>query len=174
MLTLSLQGRRPAVANVIGDANFASVLDVGISVFAEEGAFADMTPAGGDDSLTSDFDDAIDVANSTFSDAGGGDGGVASFTNKPVGQLTNYTAGLVAANSSVGASGAGTKRAFFLSDGLDSGLSTLAAFDAAVAALGVRIDSFAIGDPANVTCGDPTLVEEVTLEGSKRRGDRGF
>ena len=157
MGTVILNCEQAAVAEVINDANFSSVLDVGLSVFASNGASADMSNDANDQSLTSVFADAITVANSTFSDQFGGDGGVTDFTNKTVGQFTNFTAGLVAANNSVGASGAGTKRVFFLSDGLDSGNASLGAFDAAVAALGVRIDSFAIG--ANVDCGSGAGVD---------------
>lgn len=144
-----------AVNNVIADPNFVSILDVGVSVFAGNGQFADMTPAPGDDPLTGVFADATTVVNSTFSVAGG-NGGVAQFTPKGAGNVTNMTAGLVVANTSVGASGAGTKRVIFLSDGDANPAGSLAAFNAAALALGATIDSFAFG--AGTSCGDPDAV----------------
>ena len=164
---LVLDCEQQAVVNVINDPNFSSVLDTGVTVFAETAAFADMTPGGGDDPLTSVFADAITVAESTFSVFGGPDGGVADFTNKDVGFSTNYTAGLQAANNSVSASGAGTKRVFFISDGIEA-FGDLVAFDNAVAALGARIDSFAIG--AAAVCGPPgdvSLQRMAEAEGSQ-------
>ncbi len=152
-----LDCEKQAVVNVINDPNFSSVLDTGVTVFATSAASADMSGIAGDQPLTSVFADAITVANSAFSVFGGPDGGVTQFTNKLVGFETNFTAGLQAANNSVSASGAGTKRVFFVSDGLDSGLSNLIAFDAAVATLGVRIDSFAIG--ASAACGSGAGVD---------------
>lgn len=142
-----------AVNNVITDPNFVSVLDVGVTVFANFGQFADMSAAAGVQPLTSDFADAQFVVNSAFS---GGNGGVAQFTNKIAGTATDMTAGLTAAQNSVGASGAATKRVIFLSDGRPFPVGNLGAFDAAVQALGAQIDSFAIG--ANATCGSTFAV----------------
>jgi hypothetical protein len=147
-----------AVNNVINDPNFASVLDVGVSVFADTGEFADMSGVAGQQALTTNSVDAQTVVNSTFSVAGG-DGGVGQFTNKVAGNLTNMTAGLQAADNSVAASGAGTKRVVFLSDGVPNPAGPLASFDAAVTALGVRIDSFAIGQGS--ACGNQG---DVSLE----------
>jgi hypothetical protein len=144
-----------AVNNVISDPNFVSILDVGISVFADSGQFADMSSDAGQQALTSNFADATTVVNSTFSVAGG-DGGVGQFTNKVAGNVTNMTAGLVVANTSVGASGAGTKRVIFLSDGDANPAGTLAAFDTAALALGATIDSFAFG--AGTNCGNADAV----------------
>lgn len=136
-----LKCEQDGVVNVLTDANITSVLDVGVSVFGSNGAAADMTSAGGDDPITSNFSEAQTVVISTVI------GGVNQFTFKSVGGgSTNFAAGLQAALNSVSASSASTKRVFFLSDGA-SNAGTIAAFNAALAALAnqAQIDAFAIG-----------------------------
>jgi hypothetical protein len=156
-----LQCQQAGVINVLTDPNIDSIVDVGVSVFGEEGATADMTLGGGDDPITSNFGDAQTVVSSTFT-VSGGDGGVAQFTNKTISNdSTNYTEGLEAALVSVLASNAATKRVFFLSDGAsnDGG----GGFAAALAALAAeaQIDSFAIGEGNLCTDGDDGTLQQM-------------
>ena len=122
-------------------------------MFASSGQFADMSPTAGQQPLTSNFGDAQSVVNSVS--YASGNGRVAQFTNKLAGGGTNMTAGLVVANTSVGPSGAGTKRVIFLSDGFPQSTG-LTAFDAATDALSAQIDSFAVGGGS--ACGNPAAI----------------
>lgn len=145
--TSILACEKAAVSNlnnaVVAD---GSALDVGLTVFASSGASADMSAAAGNQPLNApDADDVDTVIASVVVN------GVGQFNPQNVGNLTNYTAGLLAAATSVNASSATSKNVVFLSDGLpnDGG----GGFDAAVAALGATIYSFAVGVNASCTSG---------------------
>lgn len=119
-----------------------SAIDVGVSVFSESGAAADMSGAAGDQFLADPASPDVDTVVSSVSI-----GGVSQFTARNVGSgSTNFTAGLQAALDSVQASAAGFKNVVFLSDGFSN--TGGGGFDAAVAALageGATIYSFAVG-----------------------------
>jgi hypothetical protein len=141
--------------------------EAGLVVFADSAATADMSPAGGDQLLTTPDagpGDVTTVIDSTFS-VFGGNGGVAQFTNKVVGNQTNCTAGLEAALTVVNASSNGTNVGVMVSDGQcdDSGGGGLAAFNAAIAALnsaGAVINTVATGLNAS---GDPNSCTDTTV-----------
>ena len=158
--------------------NQAAVADgstdkVGVVVYADKAESADMTSDTGDQIIVApDTGDLPTVVNSTYSDAGGGDGGVADYTNKAVGQRTNFAAGLEKALAVVNASPNTFKSVVFLSDGQanepgDGGT----AFDAAKSALaasGAVVNSIAVG--TNSEC-DPSgdnpngELREIALNG---------
>ncbi len=144
-----LQCERDAVNNLLTDPNIGSVAEVGIAVFGEGGAAADMTPAGGDDPSTTSIADAQTVVGSIVV------GGVNQFAVKGVGDgATNYSAGLAAATTIAGAQTTGTKLVIFLSDGLsNTGGGSFAANLAALQGLVDTIFPFAIGSGASCTGG---------------------
>ena len=131
-------------ATVVAD---GSALDVGLAVFGEVGASADMSDDAGNQPINApNVADVTTVINSvTF-------GGVAEHTARNVGQdATNYAAGLAAALTSVSASSAASKNVVFLSDGASN--AGAADFPAALGALAgqATIYSFAVG--TGTTCG---------------------
>jgi hypothetical protein len=145
--------------------------EVGLAVFADTAAAADVSPAAGEQLLVAP--DApgsapfhiSTVINSTFS-VFGGNGGVAQFTNKVVGNATNCTAGLQAALPIVQASSNSNQIAVFVSDGQcdNSGGGGLAAFNAAIAALaseGAVVHTIAAGATSSCT---GSVVPGMTLE----------
>lgn len=140
-----------------------TVDEVGLAIFGEEGAAADMTAGGADQPLTAP-DAGTDVA-TVIASVHHNDGvfdyppkhraGVTEFTHKDVGgDGTNFAAGLAAARSIVEASTNPHKVVVYLSDG-DSNRGTTADFDAALDALvasGAVIRSFAVGNLSRVSC----------------------
>jgi len=142
-----------------------SVSDVGLVVFASSAAAADMDAATNDQLLTPPNHGSTNVptvVNSMFSDINGGDGGVDKFTNKKVGQMTNFGAALQQALPVVQASTKGHKIIVFASDGLSNGGSQ-GAFDAALAALvgKATIYSVAIGPSSGCTGGSTGTLQEM-------------
>lgn len=136
-----------------------SALDVGLTVFGESGASADMAVAAGDQPVTSPGDPGFGTVLSSVVI-----GSVGQFQLRNVGSdSTNYTAGLQAAQSSVNASTASSKNVVFLSDG-NANDGSLAAFDAAVSALDATVFSFAVGPMASVSCGSPAGGSYGTLQ----------
>ena len=97
--------------------NDGSVDEVGLVVYADSSATADMSPATGNQLIIApDADNYLNtVVDSTFSSTG--DGGVDDYTRREVGQFTNCEAGLQAALTIVNASTNGTKVVVFVSDG---------------------------------------------------------
>jgi trimeric autotransporter adhesin len=130
-----------------------TVLDVGVVAFGDTAVPGDVGPAAGDQSLTGPATDANsaggpdveEVLASAFSDVGGGNGGLAQFTLKNAGQLTNFEAAVTAATALASSSTAGTKIVAFLSDGVASAGGSVAEEVAAADAAGVRFETFAIG-----------------------------
>ncbi len=143
--------------------NDGSGLDVGLSVFGESAASADMTAAAGDQPITAPDDPGVGTVIGSVVI-----GGVGQFTPRSVGQVTNYAAGLQAALNSVNASPAMSKNVVFLSDGA-SNVGTIGDFNAAVAALdtaGATIYSFAVGAGATCTGGSVgTLAQMAAATG---------
>lgn len=133
-------------AAVVAD---GSALDVGLTVFGNGGASADMSSDAGDQPVVAPDDAgfATVLGSVTFGEVG-------QFVLRSVGQgSTNYTAGLTAALTSVNASAAASKNVVFLSDGL-SNVGTGGFTDAldALEATGATIYSFAVGGSSSVTC----------------------
>lgn len=124
-----------------------SVDEVGVVVYADSAATADMSSLGGDQIIVApDADGFVNtVVDSTYSDAGGGNGGVAQFTNKTVGQFTNCEAGLQSALSVVNASTNGTNVVIFVSDGLCNTGGPIADDITNLANAGAVINSIAAG-----------------------------
>ena len=146
-----LDCEKQAVTNLNNDVDAdGSALDVGLSVFSETGATADMTAAAGEQSLASPASADVDTVIGSVVI-----GGVGQFTAKSVGSgSTNFTAGLTAALTSVQASSAVSKNVVFLSDGASN--TGGGGFNAAVAALdgaGATIFSFAVGAGSSCTAG---------------------
>lgn len=135
-----------------------SVDEVGVVVFGEGGVTADMSPAAGDQPLTTPGAGPGNVAavvNSTTSA-----GGVGQFTAKgSSGAFTNFTAGLTSALALVNASTNDTNIVIFLSDGASNlGGAGFAAAVANLATAGAVIQSIAVGTGATCTAGtDGTL-----------------
>ncbi len=126
--------------------------DVGIGVFGDSGATADVDPASGDQRITGPNTDANsnglrDVADVLISVVVGS---VKVFTLKNVGGGTNFSAGVQAALDILSASSKPNKMVVFMSDGFNGGgvhVNTL------LPSGGVKFFTFAVGDGAN--CTDP-------------------
>jgi hypothetical protein len=140
-----------------------SVDEVGLAVYADSGATADMQPDAGDQLITApDADNHVNtVVDSTFS-AFGGNGGVAQFTNKVVGVQTNFAAGLQAAVDIVNASTNGTNIVVFLSDGVSTtgGGQFGAALDA-LDATGATAYAIATGTGSTCLGGTDGTLQEI-------------
>jgi hypothetical protein len=136
-----------------------SALDVGLAVFGDNGASADMSADAGNQPVTAPDSPGVNTVIGSVAI-----GGVGQFTPRNVGDgSTNYTAGLQAAAVSVGASTAASKNVVFLSDG-DSNVGGGAAFDDAVdalAAAGATIYSFAVGAGTSCTSGSAGTLQEM-------------
>jgi hypothetical protein len=126
-----------------------SAVDVALSVFGENGASADMSPAAGQQLLAAPSSANVDTVIGSVVI-----GGVNQFTVKSVGSgSTNFGAGLQAALASVTASSAASKNVVFLSDGLSNAGSGFAAALAALDAAGATIYSFAVGAGSSCSAG---------------------
>jgi hypothetical protein len=140
-----------------------SVDEVGLVVFADTAAAADMSPDPSDQPIVApDADSYVaTVVNSTYSDVYGGDGGVGQFTDKPVGQFTNFAAGLQSVLDVVNASANAQSTVVFLSDGESNAGGS--AFSAAVSALAGRavIHSIAVGTASSCTGGTDGTLQEM-------------
>ena len=128
-----------------------SVDEVGLAVYGEFGAVADMTPGGADDPTTEPAagpDDVETVARSVV--ARPDHAGPTLFTPKDADRgYTNFAAGLQAAKAIVDVSTNGTNIVVFLSDGRsNAGFPTFHADVAALAATGAVAHTFAIGASA--------------------------
>lgn len=123
-----------------------SALEIGLAVFGTSAATADMTSAPGDALVVAPNIAGVEtVVNSVFA------GGVGQFTPKSVGGSTNFSDGLAAAATIVGATTALQKNVVFLSDGVNTVGSGFAATLANLASVGVKIYPFAVGTGA--VCG---------------------
>lgn len=135
-----------------------SVDEVGVAVFGTGSVTADMSPAAGDQLLTTPNagpGDVATVVNSTTSA-----GGVGQFTARSAGGgNTNFTAGLQAALTLVNASTNGTNIVIFLSDGGSNlGGAGFATAVSNLASAGAVVQSIAIGNNTSCTTGtDGTL-----------------
>ncbi len=147
---------KQAVQNVLDDPNIQSVLEVGVAVYGESGAAADMELGTGDQLVT-------DPNASIYADtvvASIVRGGVNSYAVRSVGYgSTNFTAGLNAAASILTASTADIKFMVYVSDGeANTGASGFAAAVAAVNDTGATAFTYAIGSGSSCTGdGDGTL-----------------
>jgi len=133
--------------------NEAVILDgstdeVGVVVYADSAETADMKSDPSDQIITApDTGELVTVVNSTYSDKYGGDGGVAQYTDKKVGQRTNYAAGVAKALDVVNASSNPFASVVFLSDGIaNEGSGSFAANVAALAATDAVVNSIAVGN----------------------------
>lgn len=161
-----LDCEKQAVLNVLADPNITSVLDIGVTIFGDMGASADMALAVGDQPLTGNLADVTTVVNSISNGVSPTFGQVAQFTLKFGGGGTDFAAGLLAAqNSATGmASTAATKRVFFLSDGISG--QDVPAFLAALQPYideGVVIDSFAVGGGSACVPPSPPFPPNLTV-----------
>lgn len=135
-----------------------SIDEVGVVVFGEGSVIADMSPAAGDQLLTTPGAGPGNVA--TVVNSATSAGGVGQFTPKSEGgDFTNFTAGLEDALTLVNASTNGTNIVIFLSDGASNlGGGGFAAAVSNLAAAGAVIQSIAVGTGATCTSGtDGTL-----------------
>jgi len=142
-----------------------SVAHVGVVVFADSAATADMSGASGDQLLVAPNADSnvSTVVNSGFSDLYGGDGGVTQYASRQVGQYTNFAAGLQSALAVVNASSDRAKVVVFMSDGL-SNRGTIGDFNNALAGLvakGAVIQSIAVGSDSNCTGGTVGTLQQM-------------
>jgi len=141
-------------AAVIAD---GSVDEVGLAIYADTGATADMSPAGGDQMIIAPGAPGSPplyvntVVDSAFSDQFGGDGGVTQFSLKKVGQFTNCEAGLQKALAVVNASSNGHNFVVFVSDGLCNSGGPIATAVANLAATGAVVHSVAAGSLSSCT-----------------------
>ncbi len=141
-----------------------SVDEVGVAVYGEGGAAADMTPAGGDDPITAPGAGPGNVATVVTSVVSPDcNAGVGQFTNKVVGcDGTNFAAGLAAATTVVNASTNGTNIVVFLSDGLSNlGGGDFAANLAALQATGAQVQTFAVGAGSSCTGGTAGTLQQI-------------
>ena len=155
-----------AAAKVLNDLakNSPGIAEVGVAVFANSSAAADVGPAGGTQLLTGPSTDAggaagpdvEEVLESTFS-VFGGDGGVNQFTAHNVGNSTNFNDGVAAACSIVGASSQANKFVMFMSDGTADGGSNVGTADCAAVFF-----TFAIGSGSS--CTDTGVNNEGSLD----------
>jgi hypothetical protein len=165
------------LSNTILDCQLAGVLalneaaidtgavdEVGVAVYGELGAAADMTPGGGDDPITAPDAGPGDVETVVTSVvAPSCDAGVGQFTNKVVGcGFTNFSDGLAAANDIVNASTNSRNVVFFLSDGLSNqGGGTFAANLAALGSTGATVHTFAVGGGSSCLGGVAGTLQEI-------------
>jgi hypothetical protein len=134
-----------------------SAKDVGLAVFAGQGASADMTSAAGPQPLTTPADLGVNTVIGSI-----GTRSIGQFTPYSVTDLTNFAAGLNAAHVSVAASTATSKNVVFLSDGVSNAGGS--AFNAAVSqmqAQGATIYSFAVGSGASCTGGSQGTLQQM-------------
>lgn len=153
-----LDCEKQAVTNLnnVVDAD-GSALDVGLGVFGEGGASADMVAGGADELLAAPSDPGVDTVIGSVVI-----GGVGQFTNKNVGSgSTNFAAGLQAALNSVSASLAASKNVVFLSDGASNAGTGFAAAVTALASAGATIYSFAVGAGASCGAGSVGTLQEM-------------
>lgn len=142
-------------AAVVAD---GSASEVGVGVFGEGGAAADMHPAAGDQLTSAPNDpDVNTVINSVVI------GGVGQFTGKTVGSNgTNYTAGLTAASAVVAATTATNVNVVFMSDGFsNTGGAGFAAALGSLAGTGAKIFPFAVGTGANCAGGTQGTLNDI-------------
>ena len=148
-------------AAVVAD---GSASEVGVGVFGEGGAAADMDSAGGDQLTSAPSDpDVNTVINSVVI------GGVSQFTAKTAGSnSTNYTAGLTAASAVVAAATATNINVVFMSDGFsNTGGGGFSAALTALANTGAKIFPFAVGGGASCAGGtDGTLNDIAAATGT--------
>jgi hypothetical protein len=163
-----LDCEKSAILGLNSSPGISSVDEVGVVVYGETGAAADMTPGGGDDPITAPDagpGDVDTVVNSVFTSSTiPCPAGVAQFTNKNVGcDGTDYSAGLASAKTVVDASTNGINLVIFLSDGL-SNQEDPPGFDANLAALagtGAVVHSFAVGSGSSCVGGANGTLQEM-------------
>lgn len=141
-----------------------SVDEVGVVVYGQVGAAADMTPGGADAPITApdagpgDVDTVVSSVISPDCAAG-----VQQFTNKVVGcNGTNFAAGLAAATSVVTASTNSSNIVVFLSDGQsNAGGASFAGNLSALVATGATAHTFAVGSGSSCTGGTAGTLQEI-------------
>jgi hypothetical protein len=135
-----------------------SVADAGVAVFGAGAVTGDMQAAGGDQLLTTSAADVNTVVNSATTN-----GGVTQYTAKSSGGgSTNFTAGINAAVTILGASSQGTKVVVMASDGASN--SGGAGFNAALAnltATGATAYTVAIGNGTSCTSGSAGTLQQI-------------
>ncbi|MGB7818676.1 MAG: vWA domain-containing protein [Ornithinibacter sp.] len=140
-----------------------SAIDVGLGIFAEGGAAADISSSAGNQLVTAPTSPDVDTVIGSISE-----GGVAQFTPRSVGSgFTNFAAGLQAADTIVQAAAGTSVNVVFLSDGAsNTGGGSFAAALAAVSS-DATIYPFAVGASASCSAGtDGTLDEMATASGT--------
>ena len=144
----------------LNNAAFAggSVADAGVAVFGAGAVTGDMQGAGGDQLLTTAVADVNTVVNSATTN-----GGVTQYTAKSSGGgSTNFTAGINAAVTILGASSQGTKVVVMASDGASNAGG--GGFNAAVAALQdteATAYTVAIGSGTSCTSGNAGTLQQI-------------
>ncbi len=138
-----------------------SASEVGVVVFSTGGAAADMSAAGGDQTVNDPASAEVDTV------IGSIDFGVVNqFTVKGVGtDSTNYASGLLAATTIASVSSAANKNVVFMSDGLSN--DGAGAFDAALdglVATGATIYPFAVSAGASCNGGAAGTLDQMAAE----------
>ena len=140
-----------------------SAIDVGLAVFGESGAAADISSAAGEQLVTGPADADVSTAISSVTI-----GGVSQFTARSVGSSnTNFQAGLEAAHTVAQAAAGSTINVVFLSDGISG---TGGGFAGALATLAAEatIYPFAVGSGSSCTGGSAgTLQQMATASGTE-------
>ena len=136
-----------------------SGLEVGLVVFADSSATADMAAAAGDQNFVAPSDSGVaTVIGSVVVN------GIGQFTPHSVGTGTNFAAGLQSALALVGATSAQQKNVVFLSDGESNASGTLAAFNTALASIAganAKIFPFAVGSGSSCTGGTQGTLKDM-------------
>lgn len=139
-----------------------SAVDVGLAVFGQSGAAADVSAAAGQQLVTAPDDPDVGTAISSITV-----GGITQFTPRSVGGgNTNFQAGLEAAHTIAQATAGSTVNVVFLSDGISG---TGSGFAGALATLAAEatIYPFAVGPSSSCTGGlAGTLQQMATASGT--------
>ncbi|MDF1594986.1 MAG: VWA domain-containing protein [Acidimicrobiia bacterium] len=145
--------------------NSGSVDEVGLAVYGRRSQVADMTPGGGDDPTTTPDAGPGDVGTVLTSVVAlAGQAGPTQFTPKDADRgRTNFSAGVAAATTIVGASSNTTNIVVFLSDGLsnDGAFTEFSDNVAALGATGAVAHSFAVGQAASCAGGNNGTLQAI-------------
>ncbi len=149
-----------AIVTYQSQPNITSVKEMGLVIFADGSAAADMPGL-----LTTDPNNVITVAQSAFSDAGGGPAGVNQFTPISIGSSwTDFSQAMERIISVLGASTSGNNRVFFFSDGFGNREDATGGFAgqlADLAATGAQVDTFAVGPNVDCVSGAVGTLHEI-------------
>jgi hypothetical protein len=138
-----------------------SAVDVGLAVFGDNGAAADVSSAAGNQLVTAPDDPDVATAIGSITT-----GGITQFTARSVGTNTNFAAGLTAAHAVAQAATGTTVNVVFLSDGISGSGSGFASALATLAGE-ATIYPFAVGAGSSCTGGSAgTLAQMAAASGT--------